>query len=307
MNNLLKKSIKKTLLYSIVSFTLIAPNIYQVAQAQEGDVLETQYVSDEKVVIWEGDPLHIEVPMGKERRIDFPEPIVEFNIKPEHSNLIEMMLTPSGSLFWKPKAPFDSIRTRAISMTGAHYIVDFSSQDDENYGSLRAIRILDPVTGGMEGSQKPSTNSQHNQTITEKPLPLEIPDFLVKSQRSNTPDFVQMSRYAMSHYTGSARLIPKMTATVVNAPNPPRNWIRVFGDRINTKTLRSWKSGKFYITAIMLRNISPMALEFDPRALRGSFVYSAMMNPLLQSRGNVGDEALLVVISDQPFQDAVLD
>ena len=50
-----------------------------------------------------------------------------------------------------------------------------------------------------------------------------------------------------------------------------------------------------------------MPLEFDPRAIRGNFVYSATMNPLIQPKGVVGDEALLVVISTKPFREAIKD
>lgn len=305
MKKTLKTAFKKTLQTSFIGLLAITTQ-FAIAQAQS--------ISEDKLLIWEGDPIQVDIPLGKERRIDFPEPIVEFNIKPEHAQLSEFMLSPNGTLLWKPNAPYESIRTRAISMTGSHYIVDFSSQNDPEFGSTQTIKIIDPVTGGMDGIQKKSNSMSilpddyvQEYVQESKPLPRDIPDFLVKNKASNTPDFVQITRFAMSHYTGSSRLIPKIQATVVNAPNPPRNWMRIFGDRVQTRTLSSWKIGKFYATSIMVRNISPMALEFDPRALRGSFVYSAMMNPLLQSKGTVGDEGLLVVISHKPFKDAVMD
>lgn len=296
---------KKIHIVSLLTL-LIIPFTSNVLFAQHAPV---EPINETKVIVWEGDPIHLEIPLGHERRIDFPEPIIEFNIKPDQAQLSEYMLTPQGTLLWKPKAAYSSLRTRAISMTGTYYIIDFSSKNDLNFGSTQTVKLVDPITSRLHNPKPTSTNSQSiaNSKPPKAALPQQIPDFLIKNKAKNTPDYVEMSRFAMSHYTGAERLIPDVKATVINAPNPPHKWIRVFGDRIATKTLRSWKINKHYVTAILLRNKSHMPLEFDPRAIRGNFVYSATMNPLIQPKGVVGDEALLVVISTKPFREAIKD
>lgn len=305
------KNMNKTLIAVIIGIGATV-STSSIALAENSPKIQ----QDERIVIWEGTPIRLEIPLGQERRIDFPEPIVELNVKPEEVNLSEMMLTPTGTLLWKPNAPYDSIRTRAISMTGAHYIVDFSASAEEGYGSTRTVKIVDPLNSALSQSSKSNTpptppKAVPKETLDGIPLtadgmPVGMPDFLIKGSASKIPNFVQMSRFAMAHFTGPDRLIPKISnATMVNSYNPPKNWIRIFGDRIGTKTLRSWKIHNFYVTAVMLQNKSPMPLEFDPRSLRGEYVYSAVMNPLLQARGNVGDESLVILITKLPFQDAV--
>lgn len=214
-------------------------------------------------MLWQNDPLKIPILVNTERRIDFPEPIVDINMSAAENKVSEMLLTPEGRLFLKPTEVYAPARLKAVSVTGALYLVDIESKAEGSEVSSETVVIIDPVIhaagGGMTGagtgnrpSAMPLSNNpnvaagnqagqgQGGQIVGNSNAPNldNLPDFLRKDMTlsggnggGNTanaaPDYIAMARYAMAHFAGPKRLIPQMAANSVAVKQPGKHWLRV--------------------------------------------------------------------------------
>ena len=279
-------------------------------------------------VLWQGNPLPVTVKVGGERRVDFPEPIVDLNV-PSHANsLSDILLTPEGRLFWKAQAAFAATRVKAISVTGTLYLLDVSASE---MGSVDALSIIDPITIGGNIPSNGSANLPLGVSPAMNPavnpaaeMPAGMPSFL-KKNHTNTPsvtsstrgtpstsgaggtsvDLISLSRFALAHFTGPSRLIPTLNANRISIKKTPQHWLRVIGGRLSIRPLAQWQAGGYYVTAVYVRNLSPRYADFDPRAIRGQFTFVAVLQSRLQPTGQLGDEGLWALVSTLPFDQAV--
>ena len=292
-------------------------------------------------MLWQGNPLQIPITVNTERRIDFPEPIVDINMSAAENKVSQILLTPEGRLFLKPTEVYAPARLKAVSVTGTLYLVDIESKAEGSEVSSETVVIIDPIIhaagGGMTGagtgnrpSNMPLSNNpnvaagnQGNQSGqggqitggTNAPNLDNLPDFLRKdmtisgSNGGNTanaaPDYIAMARYAMAHFAGPKRLIPQMAANSVAVKQPGKHWLRVVGNGLETKALAQWSISGHFVTAIYVRNRTDRAIEFDPRGIRGDIAFVGAMHTLLQPRGQSGDEGLWAVVTTQPFNIAI--
>ena len=70
------------------------------------------------------------------------------------------------------------------------------------------------------------------------------------------------------------------------------------------KVLDSWHYQGQYITAVQARDTGIDPITFDPRAIRGRFLFVATLHETLQPRGHQDDTTIWVFISDVPFNQA---
>lgn len=267
-----------------------------------------------KNVLWDGNPIDLDATIGQETRVDFPETIVELDISKGLEHGSDILLTPEGKLFWTPKKEFQKERLIGVSITGTLYMLNVSSateaQEDAHF------IIVDPVVGVNHNvavgnknqvggkSQMPSSTGP-----TTPKVPYGTPDFLKKdnSQPSakTKANFPQMASFAIAHYTGPKRMIPKLAASKVSTNTIPTRWIRTDANRIYTKMVSAWLIDGYYVTAIYAQNKSNTPISFDPGAFRGRYVFSATLNAVLEPKGHLGDETIWVFISDVPFHKAL--
>lgn len=285
-------------------------------------------------MLWNGSPLAIEIAVGTERRIDLPEPIVDMNMPgPEHK-ATEVLLTREGRLFLKPKQAFGTTRIKLVSMTGELYMLDVTAvavAEGEKSISTDNIVVINPMAGGgmagagqgdgRNGQNIPASNNPDLANAQAKPSVLNnqannpyMPGFLKKDMTltgGNTPsanaapDYIAMARYAMSHFAGPKRLIPKMAANQVAVKQPGKHWLRVVNNGLEVRALAQWSINGHFVTAIYVRNKTPRAIEFDPRGIRGDIKFVGAMHTFLRPRGESGDEGLWAVVTDQPFNIAI--
>lgn len=287
-------------------------------------------------VLWQGSPLPIEISVGTERRIDLPEPIVDMNMPgPEHQ-ATEVLLTREGRLFLKPKQAYGPTRIKLVSMTGELYMLDVTAVavaegEAQKPISTDNIVVINPMAGGgmagagqgdgRNGQNIPASNNPDLANAQAKPSVLNnqannpyMPDFLKKdmtltggnnSSANAAPDYIAMARYAMSHFAGPKRLIPKMAANQVAVKQPGKHWLRVVNNGLEVRALAQWNINGHFVTAIYVRNKTPRAIEFDPRGIRGDIKFVGAMHTFLRPRGESGDEGLWAVVTDQPFNIAI--
>ena len=255
-------------------------------------------------VIWQGNPLPVVLKVGVERRIDFPEPIADLDIPQPVSAASRVVLSPTGQLHWLAQAPFTSARVLATAVSGTLYQLDVHAQTDGAPPERLVVR--DPT---LEVSVQAQKNAPTDPARLEAVAAALIPDFL----RSPSPDaprrasYAALVRFALAHYSGPARLIPKLEATPIAVrPIAVRDWVRwpVAGLRI--QPLRQWQAGKLHVTVLGVNNHGSRPIPFEPKALRGRLLFAAALQPTLEPAGSGHNGTVWAVVTEPPFNQAVM-
>ncbi len=257
--------------------------------------------------IWQGNPLPVVLKVGAERRIDFPEPIADLDIPQPVSAVSRVVLTPAGSLHWLAQAPFTSARVLATAVSGALYQLDVRAQTEGTPPARLVVR--DPV---LEASVQAQTNAPTDPARLEAAAAALIPDFL----RPTPPGahgpparahYAALARFALAHYSGPARLIPKLDATPIAVrPIAVREWARWPAASLQIRPLRQWQAGTWHVTALGVDNPGSRPVPFEPKALRGRLLFVATLHPTLEPAGSGHHRTVWAVVTEQPFNQAVM-
>lgn len=257
--------------------------------------------------VWQGDPIPVALKAGVERRIDFPEPIADLDIPQPASAVSRVVLSPTGQLHWLAQAPFTSARVLATAVSGALYQLDVSARAEG--ATPERLVVRDPA---LEASVQAQTHAPTDPARLEAAAAALIPDFL----RPTPPgahgppprvSYAALARFALAHYSGPARLIPKLEATPMAVrPIAVRDWVRwpVAGLRI--QPLRQWQAGKLHVTALGVNNPGSRPVPFEPKALRGRLLFAATLQPTLEPAGSGHHGTVWAVVTEQPFNQAVM-
>lgn len=256
--------------------------------------------------IWQGNPLPVALKVGVERRIDFPEHLADIDIPQAVGRQSRVVLSPTGELHWLAQAPFASARVLATAVSGTLYQLDVSAQA-EGHAPERLV-VRDPL---MEATTYAKNHAPTDRAKLEAAAGALIPDFLQNSAPGagglNKTDYAALARFALAHYTGPARLIPKLEATPVEvrAINV-RAWVRLPVTGLTIKPLKQWKAGNLHVTALGVYNGGSQVIPFEPKALRGRLLFAAALHPTLQPAGSGHNGTVWAIVTEPPFQHAVL-
>lgn len=236
-------------------------------------------------------PIDIRLPVGEEVRLEFPETIINLNVEPEVDSKLKVFIKPDGTVFLTAKEPFSKGRSLATTAKGEVIILDIAT----GRSSDKVIKLNHKVD--TPTVKKP-----------EKKDPYKLmPDFLknqyqgVESKKVKTYSYADMAAFAMQHYIGPSRLIDNLPAQRVRLRRPKTAPIRVWGTDLRLALLNSWVLNKHYITAIKVKNISDTPYKFDPRAIRGKFLFVASLHDVLPPNGSANNETVWVFITEKPF------
>ncbi len=243
-------------------------------------------------VIWEQDPIPVELLVSSEQRVNFPESIAHLDVPEELSQSADLLMSAKGVLLITIRTPIQSTRVFATSVTGSVYLLDISATES---ATPKVITIIDPAIEAAILAAKREG---------------EVPPFLSESRTLPTPhrpSYVVLSRFALSHHIGPERLIPEPPAGDVTSvsvkPIKLDRFVR-FNRDIAAQPLKQWKIGAYYVTTIRVVNQGPDRYQFDPRGLRGEFVFVATLSTVLEPAG-LASETVWSVISKKPFSLAV--
>ena len=285
----------------------VAPAASPASTADAGPPAASPESAASVQAIWQGNPLPVVLKVGVERRIDFPEPIADLDIPQPVSAVSRVVLSPTGQLHWLAQAPFTSARVLATAVSGALYQLDVRAQTEG--AAPERLVVRDPA---LEASVQAQTNALTDPARLEAAAAALIPDFL----RPTPPgahgppprvSYAALARFALAHYSGPARLIPKLEATPMAVrPIAVRDWVRwpVAGLRI--QPLRQWQAGKLHVTALGVNNPGSRPVPFEPKALRGRLLFAAALQPTLEPAGSGHNGTVWAVVTEQPFNQAVM-
>ena len=242
---------------------------------------ETQQIAEH--VVWDKNPIKVTLPVGQERRIDFPVP---GNIELPATLVAAskpVQLREDGSAYWTATEPFKAARVRYITNTGYSYFLDVEAvKDGPNYPLIIVddrVKRDDSAPGNLAGNL---------------------------AQVTADYDFVDLARYASQSVYGPERLIKLLPGvTRVSVKNGPRQLYR--GGQLLMEPLASWKSASIpsqYVTAVRVSSNSLDDVTLDPRRLRGEWLAAVSQHTVVQAAGSNGDTTTWYLISAMSFDEA---
>lgn len=249
-----------------------------------------------KQVTLSKEPIPLDMPVGEEVRVEFPDTVINLNIaEPANSSIGDFLLKPDGTLLWTAKKPFKKSRVLATTTKGEVIVIDIKT----GINADRTLTLVHPTapTKPTEPEKKadpyelmPAFLKQQYQTGTEKP--------------TKQYSYTDMAAFALQHYIGPSRLIEPLPATRIKPKSPAIRLIRVWNAELRFTLLNQWVLDKSYITAIKVKNVGSDPFHFDPRAIRGNYRFVASLHDVLPPLGSYQNETVWVFITDTPFHKA---
>lgn len=242
------------------------------------DIADGEAPAPERIT-WQKTPIVVPLTVGKERRVDFPNP-VKVGLPAAIQSTLRVQ-SVAGTIYLLAHQPFKATRVmvRAVD-SGAVYLLDLSA---DNEGEAKAaIQILDPET------RKPGG------TAEEGAPPPALPAY----------GYVTLTRFAAQQLYAPARLLHDLPGVVrVPVRREPVRLVRAAP--IEASPLVAWRASGLFITAVRLRNLGTQAMTLDPRTLRGSWLTAAFQHNRLHPAGDEADTTALYLISARPFETAL--
>ena len=238
--------------------------------AQPKDLLEHR--------VWNKTPIHIVLPVGKERRIDFPLSIqlqVPMSIK---SMSERIQITESGSVYWIATKSFKRQRVNAITATGYSYVLDIEARPKGH---------------------------QHPIAIVDDRIPKELSNTVQSTQNIIDYDYVDLIRLAAQSVYAPDRLI-KTLPGIRRVPLENVELPLVKGADLLTEPMAQWMAPTIptlYVTAIRVTSNALKTVVLDPRLLRGDFLAASSQHAFVNPAGETGDTTTWYLVSAQPFDE----
>ncbi|MCP4997016.1 MAG: TIGR03749 family integrating conjugative element protein [Gammaproteobacteria bacterium] len=226
-------------------------------------------------VEWKKIPIRLELKVGEERRIEFPDS-VKVGLP---SNLQPMLRTQSVNrvVYLMAHETFESTRVLVRETHGDHiYLFDIvaSKESSENH----PLQVFIKKEGG---------SNKGDDWVENGPTLPEI-------------GYVTLIRFAAQQLYAPARLLrnnPGIVRTSVG--RDPIDLVR--GSAINARPLVAWRAGGYYLTAVKLTNRTKQPQAMDPRDLRGAWLAATFQHHRLLPEGDEADTTAVYLISARPF------
>lgn len=274
-------------------------------------------------VVMSEKPIHMRLPKGREVIIKFPDTINHIKLMDDSiANAFSQFLTPDGVLYITANQPFSKTRFVCELVDGRLILLDMEGTELGPFdGDLTIVDSRRQQQGSPVHSVSPPTYQP--QAIAAPPAAAATnqeenpykPDFLkdgvaktkeVIREGSSAPGFHHMVQFGFRHYVGPERLIgAKLGDPVkVSQKNVADNLVRMNGGKLSVKPLKQWRIGKQYLTVLLVNNLSFQRYEFDPRAIRGRWMFAAALYPVIEPQGSRMDQTLWALVSELPFDQA---
>lgn len=236
-------------------------------------------------IVWDRSPIPVVLPVGRERRIDFPVPVKLVAPTVAVSASKPIQIREDGSVYWTATKAFETQRVQAITFTGYSYLLDVTAKKG---GTSHPIVILDDRVPPEDEAGK--TESQR--------------------RRAYHYDAVDLTRHAAQQLYAPSRLIkplPGVTRIPVSA-GACLNRLYRFHD-LSFKPVAQWQSPAIptrYVTAVRVSSQSHREILFDPRLLRGDWLAAGAQHSVLEPAGADGDNTTWYLVSSRPFEEVCL-
>ena len=231
--------------------------------------------------VWNRNPIRVILPVGKERRIDFPVP-GDLKVPGRLLSLSKpIQLREDGSAYWTATESFPATRVQYITNTGYSYLLDVEARQDAE--SVPLIIVDTRVKSSVMSQDKTESASQERNY-----------------------DYVDLSRFASQNIYAPERLVKALPGVSrVNVKAGARPLYK--GGQLILEPMASWKSQtvpSLFVTAVRVTSNSLDDQAFDPRKLRGEWLAATTQHTIVQAAGSTGDTTTWYLVSALPFDDA---
>lgn len=238
--------------------------------------------------VWNGLPITMHLPVGKETRIIFPTE-VDVQVPMGVSNKLQSLAPNPSVVYWTATESFDRARIFAFSLDGdSVYILDVAASEAGLKGD---VTIEDPDRVLESHSLNKSESSSPTAQIND-PAPIVL------------TRFVSQALYAPK------RLVPTNSdVNKVDTPFLPNDFPLMRsskGESFKYDVVGQWNGYGIYLTALMLTNTSNFSAVIEPSNVRGRFTHATAQHAWVGASGALDDRTTLYLVSNIPFQDAIM-
>ncbi len=264
--------------------------------------------ADDTRRVWDNRPLPVALPVGKEVRWIFPQDVT-VQIPEEITPKIKTLLPDAHTVYITATEKFSTARVLATgNKDGKVYILDVSAAANN---LLEDMRLEDPAL-------LPAANDANPAKPTSRLIETELPDQQDGATQEapddnplNDPPEIVLTRFAMQTLYAPSRLIPS-SERISRAGNPtlPKAFPLMQstqGERFSFEAVGAWQGFGHYVTAILVVNQSPLRVLVDLTKVRGNFSHVTAQHHYIGPKGDLTDRTTLYLISDKPFNEAVLE
>lgn len=221
-------------------------------------------------VLWDKQPISVQLNVGDERRIQFQAP-VSVGIPSGLQGLLRVQSVNSTVYLLSQHAfPKTRLLVRELD-TGRTVLLDVTAVDSD--GKLPPIAV-----------QVPSERNVVANTVN----------------RSSPPGYASLTRFAAQQLYAPQRLVAAMPG-VRRVPIQNDAVALLPGKTVHATPLIAWRSGDLYVTAVKLANLGKRAHVLDPRRLRGNWLSATFQHVRLLPSGTQADTTAVYLVSAQPF------
>ena len=234
-----------------------------------------------QTIIYKGRPLHVEIPVGAERLIEFGRAI-DIAVPSELAGSVQVE-SIAGTIFMTASEPFSSKRFRFRDReTNEMLLLDVTARRGAD---LLPVRVL---------------SAEQAMSITES-----SDRAVERESKVKAPGVVAAVRFAFQQVYSPERLIdPVQGINPANLDNTSVLNHLVPGYKVLAKPLAQWRTiDGLYITAVFIKNTESRTVLLDPRALRAGAGWqsASFRDGVLAPTDNHGDSTTLVVVSDRTW------
>lgn len=281
-------------LYMIILFVFINSSVFAdglnslTLTDAEMQKLKKYFPEEQEHLIWKGDPIKIALPIGKEKRLIFPNN-VSVNINNGLNTDQLRVINNDKSLYFTALQNFPSTRI----------FVTLKETNDVVLIDLIADKNAEEITQYIDIIKAKSLDEKTSLSI------LNTPDSLNEKEVS----YVDLIRFAWQQAYASDKIIEN-NIIYTRAPMHTQKFVSglVYGDKVIAFPIASWMSGNRYVTALVLRNKYSHVSRIDVRReLCGAWL-AATLYPrsiLLENGDKNNDSTMLFLVSRQPFGDTL--
>ena len=236
---------------------------------------------------WSGDPIPVDLLVGKERRITVKgADELRIGIPP---SLYEIFTAQSikESTWWRSDTPIESARVIiGVIPTGEFVVAEVTA---------------------AEGTAPPP-----DLVITIKPPALTS---ATTQGRLRQTGYAELTRWTIQQLYSPERLRqPLAGVTEDSVSNKPMKLFRcgpsvpsACGGSVESTAVAVWRSQNHYVLAVHLENTTDVPIVLDPRDLRGRWRTAAFVHSRLMPAPHPHSTTILVLISDLPPAEAVME
>jgi len=241
-------------------------------------IIYSPFVNADKIehILWERKPIKIQLPIDEERMVIFPEPIILESIGEGISDETLKVINNQGVLYFRAKNNFPTERFLArLKKTQKVILLDIEAKEISDNTTLKILLV--------------------DENKIEQNYDLALP-------KKNNLSYIELTRFAIKKLYSPHRLQKNNDATSRVSMKIKHSIDLIPGDFILTKPVASWSNGKYYVTAVELKNKLSTQYKINTHKIKGNWKsVTAYPREILQKSGNMDDSTTIFLVSTMPF------